>query len=525
MAAADFDPNNLIGLTNLELYTSEESLRYAMNRIGITDVRSRDKIISDGYESIQSIVNMHSNDCDGFKKYLNTLNKTYATARAVIQVYYSPKVIVRFAALLFYYDQAVKGFHQIPNLSFLDIDFVEEIAEIQKTIYSDVSKDSDDESEDVTIPNLKGTMNWVDFRDKFLLQLSEIKSKRGFPIDYLLDDTTRVVTNVRTRLTVVDQIDLSVEGLYRTEATQFGPSYKLDNRVLWNKLKKLLVGTTSYNYISTHDKTKNGRKAWKSLIAQFEGSDFRERQRELAFSKPTNTWYKGETNKFSFEKYVNIHTECHKMREDAKYNNGAGMDDSTKIQHFKTGIKSDANLEVALTQLCSQPDLYATFTAVSTFLSAEVDHKQIRRTQLKSTSVRQISKFDKFSQKNLPFKMINGKKLYAKHYSKQEFSAFSKAERDAVVQLNREKKRKYAKTPRNNDIKAISSATISNDDMSTIAEAIVAGVTQASKSNEDNESHNNNNSSATTGNADAGSVGSFIAKSRQNKRQKKGETK
>ena len=213
------------------------------------------------------------------------------------------------------------------------------------------------------------------------------------------------------------------------------------------------------------------------------------------------------------------------MLEDAKYNNGAGMDDSTKIQHFKTGIKSDANLEVALTQLRSQPGLYATFTAVSTFLSAEVDHKQIRRTQLKSNSVRQISKFDKSSHTKLPCKLINGKKLYAKHYSKQEFSAFSKAERDAVVQLNREKNRKYVKTPRNSDTKAISSATISNDDMSTIAEAIVAGVTQASKSNEDNESNENHNSSVTTGNADAGSVGSFIAKSRQNKRQKKGESK
>ena len=122
--------------------------------------------------------------------------------------------------------------------------------------------------------------------------------------------------------------------------------------------------------------------------------------------------------------------------------------------------------------------------------------------------------------------MVNGKKLFAKHYSKQEFSAFSKAERDAVVQLNREKKRRYVKTPRDNDTKAILSATISNDDMSTIAEAIVAGVTQASKSNEDNESNDINNSSATNGNnADSGSVGSFIAKSRQNKRQKKGENK
>ena len=99
---ADFDPMNLAGLSFLDLYRTEEPLRFIMNRIGITQRQSRDRIVSDGYDSLQSIVNMHMHDCDGFKRYLHTLNKTYATANAGMQVYYSPKVIIRFAALLFY---------------------------------------------------------------------------------------------------------------------------------------------------------------------------------------------------------------------------------------------------------------------------------------------------------------------------------------------------------------------------------------------------------------------------------------
>ena len=62
--------------------------------------------------------------------------------------------------------------------------------------------------------------------------------------------------------------------------------------------------------------------------------------------------------------------------------------------------------------------------------------------------------------------------------------------------------------------------------MSTITEAIVVGVTHASNTNECNDettSPAKNNSNNNT--VEAWSVGSFIAKQRQNKRQKKGDDK
>lgn len=60
MAVADFNPVNLVGLSFQELYKTVELLRYIMNRIGITVVQSRNKIISDGCASKQLIVNMDS---------------------------------------------------------------------------------------------------------------------------------------------------------------------------------------------------------------------------------------------------------------------------------------------------------------------------------------------------------------------------------------------------------------------------------------------------------------------------------
>ena len=49
---------NLAGLSFLEHYSSEEPFRFIMRRIGITVEQSRNKIINDDYDSIQSIVKM-----------------------------------------------------------------------------------------------------------------------------------------------------------------------------------------------------------------------------------------------------------------------------------------------------------------------------------------------------------------------------------------------------------------------------------------------------------------------------------
>ena len=184
-------------------------------------------------------------------------------------------------SLLFYFDHAVKGFHVILDLSVIITAFIDEVADIQKSSYSEMYKSSDDDIDDdkVEIPVLKNSTDLVDFRDKCVLQLSLTKSKRVFPLDYLLDNTDRAVTSIRSPLTETDLLDLSIENLYKTSATYFGLNYKIDNKALWTKIKTLLVGTSNYNHISSYDAKNNGRKAWKALIAVFEGQDFVERQR------------------------------------------------------------------------------------------------------------------------------------------------------------------------------------------------------------------------------------------------------
>jgi len=70
----------------------------------------------------------------------------------------------------------------------------------------------------------------------------------------------------------------------------------------------------------------------------FEGEDFIERTR----ARLSSTFYKGETSKFNFEKYINVHKTAHRMLQDYNFNNGSGLDNSTKIQHCKSGIRPEA---------------------------------------------------------------------------------------------------------------------------------------------------------------------------------------
>ena len=534
MATTDFDAAAVAALSFQETYNNEELFRWLMHSIGINTVTSRDKIVQDGFNSIQSLVHMHSNDTDGFKKYLSNLNKTFATAAARIRVYYSPVVITRFAAVLFYYDQCINGYHTIPDLSLIDSAFADDMIQALKDKEEAKENDSDD-GEDIKIPNLKGSDDWIDFRDAFVLKLGETVSKRGFPLDYIIDDTPRTVTSSRAALIEAERVEVEDVDYYRTHAVLFGPQFKADNKSLWTKLKKLLLGTDCYNHISDFSDKKDGRGAWQALTSVFEGPNFKARLRELAFTRLNNTFYKGETANFNFEKYVTIHKKAHTMLQQADYNNGKGMDEETKIQHFKSGIKADAGIEYCLTQMRAQPASYATFTQVTNYLTGEIDHKQLRKAQLKTTTPgRVVAKVGK----ETTFKMVDGKKVFAKRYSRNEFHALTKAQRNAVIEMQREKRNKggpnrgYGRDRGrgrgqgngggNNANNASSLKRIPNEDLTVIAEAVIAGVSKATADNEGlsviTEASNTEKKKDL---AEAGSVGDFIAKHRQNKRQKK----
>lgn len=525
---ADFDLAAAGELSTTQLYPDENGLRIMLNTIGIR-VRERNHIISDGYSSMSEIINLHKDDIDGFERYLIGLNKTFAASRNdALRIYFTPVTISRLVGVVHYFNCAINNFHQIPDLLMVD----EDDATIYANHYRSLVKAAEDDPELISLPQLTGSSNWIDFRDKFIMRLSNVKGCRNTTLHYVIDSTPRAASRATSNKAEVNTIDIMNDSIFHTTTTHFGRAYKVDNKAVWDTLKSNLLGRPPYNHVSRYDTSSDGRSAWETLRSFYEGVDFQERMRETAFAKLTSTFYKGESHRFSFEKYIEVHKTAHKMLEDCGYNNNNGMDDATKIQHFKSGIKQDAGLENALLHTRANPHL-RTFDGLISFLSAEVDHRNVRRKQLNSTRDRRVSgagtkphgKGNKNNNGNdqRPSKVVDGLTVYAKSYPKAEFRRMTKAQREAVVELHRARRQRNNKAGSDKPPHNVSAATINNlrDDLISMGDAIIAGVSKATgedvsvitNTNSPQDDHSTSSSKRKT--AESGQCGDFIRQRRQ----------
>ena len=536
---ADFNLAAAAGLTNGELYGDENALRILMDEIGVEE-RERDRIVNDGFTSMDEIVTHHSNDTESFSTYLTTMNKTFANHNDPnLRAYFPPVVLQRFTGVVHYFNITVNLFHTIPDMMRVD----SAMASTYFRHYKSFTQEVTDEADEIVLPTLKGHSNWIDYRDKFLMKLAKGKGTRGTSLSYVVNEEERHSESIREDFDGVDSMDITDESLYVTATMHFGEGWVDDNRLVWTMLKSSLLGHPPYNHINKFNTGNNGRQAWFTLRNFYEGQDFVERTRETAFTTLSNTFYKGETTRFNFEKYVDIHKSAHKMLEDCGYNGGNGMDDATKIQHFKAGIKQDAGLETALTQVRANP-VYNTFDMLTAFLSAEVDHRTLRKKQLKTTNERRVSstqqnsnnsnkkntKYNKKKKDNdqYPSKYVDGKMVFGKSYPHHEFKMLTKSQRQAVIELQRQRKRQRntnSGSSDNNNTNQAYSAEISSlrDDLASLTDAIVSGVSQANiedlsvitdiqtVQNDPSTSQANSNKRK----ALSGAVGDFIRKQRK----------
>jgi hypothetical protein len=536
-AAIALVPRDIRNISIAEKYENPMAFQIMLNTIGVPD-RERARITNDGFTQMNELVSHYANDVEGFKTYLENLNKTFATADEEYKVYFTPPVTSKLVGIMHYFNVAVNGFHKIPDTSSITSREANRFGQCYQEFTK--KKDLEDDDDDLDIPKLLGSTNWIDFRDAFMSKLSQHAGSRGFPIDYVLDGSPRDATHGNARQEEVEYIDLDDNDEYLHLVTHFGQPYKADNAQVWNKLRNCMINTPPYNHIASFHQRKDGRGAWMALKEFYEGEDFQQRNRDRAFSKLNTTFYKGETNRFSFEKYVNIHKEAHKLLMDANYNEGRGMDDATKIQYLKANIRSEAGLETALSQIRAGGDMYNNFTRLVSFLTAEVEHHSLRLNQLKLANNRNVSKAERERQKNLrnnppprgnanrnpPSEVVEGKRVYGRNYPVNEFRSLSTAQRETVIRLRRNFRHNNNNgdrnpPPPNSRRSAISSLrTEMQDSMSQMEERIVAGMNQAQQTNQrpdtvtvdETESQDD---STRRRSAPSGSVGGFIANQRR----------
>ena len=457
-------------------YTTEEGFRAMMAEIGVND-NGQNRIVQDGFTSMETLVAQYKFKISDFENYLKSLNKTFANATVARgRVYFSPPLMTNLAGCLFYASTCYYGMHSYVDISLINAENAAEFYKIYEDLHDTESYDNDEI--EIKIPSLKGASNWRSFRDTIIMKLSMTKGKTGFPIDYVINDTDRNITHANAARAVVPSLNITKDNFFETNAVHFGKHFKEDNKMVWLVLKSYLMKTPSYDHIIQIDRTSNGRKAWKILKDFYEGEDFTQRLQDEAFSILNSTVYRGETARTNFESYVTRHIKAHKLLIEASYGpDNNGMDDSTKIQHFKSGIKLEAGLEYALTSARTAGMIQGTFTAFVSFLQGEVDAKNNRKRELKVSIKGTETEHQKNKSKStdrVPSEKVDNKIVEGRHYPDHEWKALTPKQRAAVIRLQR------ARRNNKNKKRGINStqSSISKSDLNSISQAIIAGISR-----------------------------------------------
>ena len=213
-----------------EKYSHAQGLLSIFEEIGL-DPPERTRLISDGLVTIEDMVNQYGYDIKSFYRYLENLNKTFATAaNPADRVYYNPPAISMLCGALFYFNHCVHTLHALPDVSEATGQFLQENYDHYKSM---VKESKDDDDDDIDIPKLKGHENWVKWRDAFTASLAHSFGARSIPLDYVVNQVPRDVTRSTAAMQEFLVINLEDDNLFTTCAVHFGPQFKTNSAKLW----------------------------------------------------------------------------------------------------------------------------------------------------------------------------------------------------------------------------------------------------------------------------------------------------
>jgi hypothetical protein len=305
--------SNYENLSNIEHYDSPTSFT---NLLAIMKVGENEQshLADDGFIKLRDIVEyFERSNGSQIKKYFEKINSTFGSSPANRRVYFPPRVIQHLSGIIWYYTHCVYTFHSIPSLTQITMRKATSLGMQLEEIIDPTNEDKTPKSgeDEITLPKLKGSNTWIEFRDKIVLKITRMQNRRLISLEYLIDETSRQVSRTNANLITISEIDLSELETFKTKAVHFGSVYKIDNRRLWDLLESTLVNTSPYNHISPFERAKDGRKAWFALKRHFEGEDYIRKTQNEAMYTLSNTFYRGNSKSFRFEDYINSHLNAH----------------------------------------------------------------------------------------------------------------------------------------------------------------------------------------------------------------------
>ena len=124
-------------------------------------------------------------------------------------------------------------------------------------------------------------------------------------------------------------------------------------------------------------KTKNGRKAYRTLHAQLLGGQQLIASGSAIMTKLQALRYDGEKHGFTFDKYVALHVQGHVEHDDLQQYGVESLTDALKILWFQNGI-TDRSLDAVRASINANPTNFMTFPAVQeAYVSFKLQQRQV----------------------------------------------------------------------------------------------------------------------------------------------------
>ena len=210
---------------------------------------------------------------------------------------------------------------------------------------------------DETLPKID-MKDWAMTKEKIVMYFGDVYGRDGIPLGYIIRDEVDVPAEA---LDPQDNYGTDYVRELIRRAPHTGETYDADSRTMCILLKKMCIGTPAYQYISRL--TADGRAAWDALMTNYLGPQHVGNQATIFEAKITGSRYDGESARFTFDNFVNIHKTAHTRLEGLTDHGYGGMDEGTKIRHFLKGIKTD-KLKTVVELVRGNPE-FDTFDAVA----------------------------------------------------------------------------------------------------------------------------------------------------------------
>lgn len=155
-------------------------------------------------------------------------------------------------------------------------------------------KDGDDDD----LPELAKfkPMKWVSWKLAFKTHLGTIKGIMDkLPLTYVIRKATPPDATALALMTPPERSFWTVR--------LSGARFSIDNKKVFTKLKLALLDTDGWTWIQSYDSTENGRGAWNSLVAHYDGPGEREKRVAQANQQIAKIHYRSEKHPVNFELY------------------------------------------------------------------------------------------------------------------------------------------------------------------------------------------------------------------------------